>query len=104
MNIEEAIGSPANDTVANADVPFSPGWWHNRSTEELRAIMNRGIGMGAAFDGATAEAERRARELAQADDQAADREALRKKRLRRIILEGLLLACMFALVAALLIR
>jgi hypothetical protein len=103
MNVDEAIFSPESNSTANADAPFSAGWWQSRSAEELRAMMNRGIGTGAPFDGATAEAERRARVLLRAEDQAAYKEAARKKRLRLVILEGSLLACMLALVAVLLI-
>lgn len=72
-------------------------WWRTRSTEELRAILSRGFGMGAAFEAATAETERRARERLKRDEEAAAVEAQRRKRLRLQILGGVLLACLLVL-------
>ena len=101
----------ADDTLAYADAEcteaapecFSPAWWHARSHQELRECLDRGFG-SAGFDGATAEAERRAREQREAEDEAARRKAARKKSLRLGILEALLLGCLVAVIAILLLR
>jgi hypothetical protein len=66
--------------------------------------MNRGYALGAAFDGATSEAERRARERLRAEERAAIDTDERNAGLRRIILEGLLLACLVTIIAMLLVR
>jgi len=99
-----------NDTMTSGEAdrveavePYSPAWWQNRSTEELRALLDRGFG-SAAFEGATAETERRAREDLRAQDDAAETMAEQKKSLRLKILEALLLGCLIAIIAVLLLR
>ena len=42
--------------------PFSPDWWQSRSSDELQAIVHRGVQGGEVFFAAAAEMERRARE------------------------------------------
>jgi hypothetical protein len=98
----KAFDSP-EDGAKTSPEPFSAAWWHNRSGEELRAIMNRGLGVGAPFEGATAEADRRARE-ALAAEKAARIQAARNEQVRRVILEAILLASLLILLAEILNR
>ena len=93
------------DTIAtspNAEAEpqlYSQVWWHERNAEELRLIMDRGPALGASFDGATAEVERRARQRLRDQDEAAVTKGTRNRQMRRIILEGLLLACLLIILA-----
>jgi hypothetical protein len=57
-----AAGAP------QVDRPFSPEWWQSRSSDELQAIVHRGIKGGDAFFAAAAEMERRAKEANAATD------------------------------------
>jgi hypothetical protein len=97
MNIEasEPPGRGADSRIE----PFSSAWWRNRSTEELRAIMNRGFGVGAAFEGAAAEAERRAVERYNSSEEAEKRRIAHNTEFRRIILEAVLLAILLILLS-----
>jgi len=56
---ELAHAGPAAPAI---EEPFSPAWWQNRSSDELRAIVQRGVRGGETFFAAAAELERRARE------------------------------------------
>jgi hypothetical protein len=87
----------------NAAEPYSANWWHGLSTEELRGLISGGFGT-AGFEGASLEAERRVRERRKADDEKARVEADHKKRLRLIILEGVLLFSLLVLIATDLLR
>ena len=95
------------DTIAAPDVRgttpepqlYSEAWWHERNAEELRLIMSRGPSIGATFDGATAEVERRARERLREQEATEVAKGTRNRRMRRIVLEGLLLACLLILLA-----
>lgn len=97
MEVDDTLASVAAKGPEAADEQDVAAWWQTRSTEELRAILSRGFGMGAAFEAATAETERRARERLKLDEEAAAVEAERKKRLRLQILGGVLLACLLVL-------
>jgi hypothetical protein len=101
MNADDTLARP--DAAIDPAGSYSASWWHERSTEELRALINGGFGT-AGFEGASLEAERRARERRKADDEKARLEAARKKRLRLVILEGFLLISLFALIAVELMR
>lgn len=98
MTSEQVIGSAEDHGIVAAE-PFSDAWWHERSTEELRAFMNRGIGAGGAFEGATAETERRARESSREVERSAEAGVTRNRRLRRVMLEALLLTSLFVVLA-----
>jgi hypothetical protein len=100
MSVEETGASPEIGTALSGAEPYSQAWWRERSSDELRLIMNRGLELGPAFDGAMVEAERRAREFLQAEEMAAFEREAREKRFRRLILVGLLLACLVALIAS----
>ena len=99
MNLDETLVREAR-----LDEPYSESWWHTRTAEELRQMMSAGIATNPAFDGASAEAERRARERLRAEEAAERAEANRKMRLRLKILGIFLLAGLLALFAALLSR
>ena len=103
MAIEETLTAAETNVGERAAEPFSPNWWHGRSSEELRALLDRGFG-SAAFEGATAEMERRAREDLRDEDRAAQATAAHKKSLRLGILEAVLLGCLLTLIAVLLLR
>ena len=102
MGTDETLASH-DMALDNAAEPYSARWWHDRSTEELRSLINGGFGT-AGFEGASLEAERRARERRKGDEETARAEAARKKRLRLIILEGFLLVSLFVLITAELMR
>lgn len=104
MNLQEVTAPPEVRNMGNGVQPYSETWWHSRSAEDLRLIMNRGPGLGAIFDGATAEVERRARERLHEDEQAAATQDTHNQRMRRIILEALLLACLLIMIAMALLR
>lgn len=72
-------------------------WWRQRSGEELRSMMREGLG-SPVFEGASTETERRAREHAMAEEKALLVERERRKRVRRLILETILLICLAVLV------
>ncbi|HEX5238845.1 MAG TPA: hypothetical protein VFW39_10335 [Sphingomicrobium sp.] len=86
-----------NDTVKPHDSgaapePYSAEWWQERSATELRDIIKHGFRLGAAYDGAVAETERRAREATRRmRDQALD-DRRRKARNRLITLALALVA------------
>lgn len=102
MEVDDTLASAEAKGLEAADEQGLAAWWQTRSTEELRAILSRGFGTGAAFEAATAETERRARERLKKDEEAAAVDAHRKKRLRLEILGGILLACLLVLVVMLL--
>jgi hypothetical protein len=104
MHVDHAVHAAPAGTTKAALEPHSPEWWHARTPDELRAIIVGGFEMGEMFDAATAEADRRADLQRRADEQAAKAEVVRKKGLRRRILETLLLACLVGLIASVLIR
>ena len=56
---ELAHAGPAAPAI---EEPFSAAWWQNRSSDELRAIVHRGVQGGETFFAAATELERRARE------------------------------------------
>ena len=56
---ELAHAEPAPPAVRE---PFSPAWWQDQPSDELRAILHRGVQGGEAFFAAAAELERRAKE------------------------------------------
>ena len=84
--------------------PYSASWWRARTTEELREMMSGDIGLSRAFEGASAEAERRAREYLRTEEASKRAEADRKRRLRLSILGIFLLAGLFGILASLLFR
>jgi hypothetical protein len=85
-------------TAQEAPEAYSEAWWHARSSEELREAIARGHSIGPAFEGAAAEIERRARENLRAEEEAAVAEAMRLSRLRRLILEAVLLVLLVLVV------
>jgi len=99
MSVETISAPPEVQRAENGPEPYSEAWWHERSAEELRLIMSRGFKLGTAFDGATAEAERRARERLHNDEEVAVATDVHNKRMRRMVLEGLLLACLLIVIA-----
>lgn len=104
MNVEDTIARPDMRSAESGIEAYSQAWWHARSTDELRLIMSRGFELGPAFDGAMAEAERRACERLKAEERAAVERETRNRGFRRIILEGLVLACLLALIAGEMMR
>ena len=99
MSVEDTVEAPDALAAPIGAEPYSEAWWHERNTEELRLMMDRGPAMGASFDGATAEVERRARDRLRDQEQAAVTQGTRNRQVRRLILEGLLLACLLIVVA-----
>lgn len=97
MSIEDAIACADVRTAECGAEPYTQSWWHERSTDELRLIMSRGFELGPAFDGAMAEAERRACERLEAEERAALERKARITWIRRTIFGGLLLACVLVL-------
>jgi hypothetical protein len=91
---------PVIEKVMSSSEPYSTHWWRACSSENLRDIIARGPSVGAIFDSAVAETERRARECREREEQAAAAQSLRKARVRRVMLEGLLLVCLTLLVVA----
>ena len=66
--------------------------------------MNRGLGVGAAFEGAAAETERRALESYNSSEEAQKRRIAHNTEFRRITLEALLLALLLILLSEILSR
>ena len=66
MTVQEGLTQTAGAPAA--ETPGSPDWWQGRSSDELRAIVHRGVHGGELFFGAAAEMERRAREIEAARD------------------------------------
>lgn len=103
MNVDETLESAEAMGTTTVAGRFSAAWWESRSTDELRDMMRRGFG-SEQFAGATAEVERRARAQMKAQDEASETHAAGNKRLRRLILEGVLLACLISLILLLFMR
>ena len=99
MSDQDTISAPGVSGAGAEPQLYSDAWWHERNAEELRLIMDRGPALGASFDGASAEVERRARERLRAEEAAAATKGTHNRQMRRIILEGLLLACLLIVVA-----
>ena len=99
MSVQDTIAAPGVSGDGIEPELYSEAWWHERNAEELRLIMDRGPAQGASFDGATAEVERRARARLHEQEQEAVSKGTRNRRIRRLILEGLLLACVLVLLA-----
>jgi hypothetical protein len=97
--IRELTGSADNEA-------YSPAWWRNRTSEELRDIINRGFAGGDLFAGAAAESARRSNEARRlAEQEAAELSQARRRRVftRRILLflVGLsLVATLFTVIVA----
>lgn len=66
MTVQEGLTQPAG--AAAVETPGSPAWWQGRSSDELQAIVHRGVQAGEMFFAAAAEMERRAREIEAARD------------------------------------
>jgi len=62
MDVDEALAAKEAGASLATPEPYSAEWWHERTTTELREIIKRGFSLGAAYDGAVVETERRARE------------------------------------------
>jgi hypothetical protein len=70
--VDTDVGTLGEDATQEGESgQFSADWWHNRTPEELRDIINRGFAVGDLFPAATAELARRAEEARR----AAEREA-----------------------------
>ena len=104
MSVEETVAAPELLGARMQAEPNSEAWWHERNFDELRLIMDRGPALGASFDGATAEVERRARERLRDEERAAVTKDARNRRMRRLTLEGLSLGCLLMLLAIALTR
>jgi hypothetical protein len=104
MSDHDMIAAPGVPGAGRESPLYSDAWWHERNAEELRLIMDRGPALGASFDGATAEMERRARERLRVQEEAEATEGTRNRQMRRVILEGLLLACLLIVIAIGLMR
>jgi ribosomal protein S19E (S16A) len=91
MTIEETIAVAGKTSTSESQEQFSADWWQRRTAEELRDIIKRGFAGGEAFQGAVAEAERRARDVTRKlrEKAAIESEARRK---RRLVLLGSLAA------------
>lgn len=75
----------SESVAADSTEAFSVAWWERRTAEELRDIIKRGFSGGSAFEGAVAEAERRARIATTALRAAAAEEAERRRKLKRAV-------------------
>jgi hypothetical protein len=67
MSVQDELAH-AGPGVQAIESPFSPDWWQGRSSDELQAIVHRGVQGGEIFFAAAAEMERRAREANAASD------------------------------------
>jgi hypothetical protein len=97
MSLDDLLKSPESGSTDAEPEIHSAAWWHARSAEELRDIINRGFRMGAAFEGASIEAERRAREAVRRTREQAEALVRREAR-KRLVTLGAILAAMLALV------
>lgn len=61
MKLDESLPQTDGDRAPKENELHSTDWWAKRTPEELRNIIRRGFSGGPAFEGAVAEAERRAR-------------------------------------------
>ena len=104
MSVDQMVGTTETQAMDGPAEPYSVAWWHSRSTDELREMINRGFGVGDLSEGATVETERRARERQKAEQQAVQAKAVRNKRFRLLTLETILLAFLALLIAELLSR
>jgi hypothetical protein len=99
MTVEQKFAVTAARGTSVRPEQFSAAWWEARSPEELRDIIKRGFAGGDAFQGAVAEAERRAREATtRLRDAAAVAAAKRKKLLKTMTTIGLSTVAVIALI------
>ena len=84
--VEPTFGAPT------AEMLNSPAWWQARSSDELQAIVHRGIQAGDAFVAAAKEMERRAAEQRRIEDEEQDALVIHEKHLKWV-LPGLALVC-----------
>jgi hypothetical protein len=97
MSLEDLLKSPERGSTEAEPEIYSAAWWHARTAEELRDIIKGGFRMGAAFEGASIEAERRAREAVRRNRDEAEAMARREAR-KRLVTLGSILAALLALV------
>jgi len=99
MTLDSTLAAPSPHT-ATPNEQFSAAWWEMRTAEELRDIIKRGFAGGDAFQGAVAEAERRAREATtRLRQEAAIAAAARKRRWKLIAIGALASLAVIALAA-----
>ena len=80
MSVDQDFAITAVHSVGASREHLSAAWWEARSAEELRDIIKRGFAGGEAFQGAVAEAERRAGEVTRRlREEAAGKAAARRK-------------------------
>jgi hypothetical protein len=96
MDVDEAAIVQGERSAELEPELFSADWWQGRSTTELRDIIKRGFSLGAAYDGAVAETERRARDALRRIRDHNDSTARRNAKLRLIVL-GVVLAIVLAI-------
>lgn len=96
MAIDDTLPLSGSAPASSAAEPLSAEWWSQRTAEELRDIIKRGFSGGDAFEGAVAEAERRAREATKRMREAAAVEA-QARRKRTIIFRSVLAAAAIAI-------
>jgi len=58
---DEKVLSRADESPESGEI-YSVAWWHSRTPDELRDIIDRGFAGGDTFGAALAESERRARQ------------------------------------------
>ena len=92
------------DQVAETEVPYSPNWWKQRSSEQLQQMVRAGLAAGDHGAEAICELERRAREHAAAQERQAERLVVKKEDRRLQILAAVLVTLVIAIAAVLLIR
>jgi hypothetical protein len=90
------------DQLAEAEASQSAEWWRSRTSGQLLEMLQADVVVGGAA-GAHRELERRARELARADEREAEMIRQHNKVLRLRILGVFLLAALIALAVTILI-
>lgn len=92
------------DQVAEAEAPFSPNWWKQRSSEQLQQMVRAGLAAGDHGAEAIRELERRAQEDAAAQEHKAEQQVVQKEDRRLQILAVVLITLVIAIGIVLVMR
>ena len=92
MTAQEGLVVEPTFSAPTAEMLNSPAWWQARSSDELQAIVHRGIQAGDAFVAAAKEMERRAAEQRRREDEEQNALVIHEKHLKWV-LPALALVC-----------
>jgi len=85
MTVQEGLVVEPTLSAPTAEMLNSPAWWQARSSDELQAMVHRGIQAGDAFVAAAKEMERRAAEQRRIEDEEENALVIHEKHLKWVL-------------------